>query len=113
MGWNWKHDHLLLMYPRLLQKRLVRNLMPNLIRIHVHGAAISDLVIISATIHRCIILSLAISIFSYPESVSQEVERERRMTPDTERKLQGMTVNLQEAYYVLPCQHSFQLSHLI
>ena len=70
-----------------------------------------DLVIISLTIHRCI--SLVISLFSYPESVSQEVERERRMTPDTERKLQGKIVNLQVAYYVLPCQHSFQLSHFI
>ena len=92
------------MYPRLLQKRLVRNVMPNLIRKHVHGAAISDLVIISVTIHRCIILLLMISLFSFPESVSHEVDRERRMTPDTERKLQGRTVNLQVAYYVLPCQ---------
>ena len=40
------------------------------------------------------IIKLLNSPFSYPESVSQEVERERRMTPDTERKLQGMTVNL-------------------
>ena len=48
---------------------------------------------VGATIHRCI--SLVISLFSYPESVSQEVDRERRMTPGTERKLQGMTVNLQ------------------
>ena len=37
-------------------------------------------------------ISLVISLFSYPESVSQDVERERRMTPDTERKLQGMSL---------------------
>ena len=58
-------------------------------------------------------IALLISVISSPESVSQEVERERRITPDTERKLQGMTVNLQEDYYVMPCQHSFLLSHFI
>ena len=41
--------------------------------------------------------------YSSPESVSQEVERERRMTPDTERKLQGTADNLQVAYQVHPC----------
>ena len=40
-------------------------------------------------------------------------ERERRITPDTERKLQGMTVNLEVDYYVHYSQHSFQLSHFI
>ena len=51
--------------------------------------------ITGATIHICI--SLAISVFSYPESVSQEVDRERRLTPDAERKLQGTTTNLHVA----------------
>ena len=72
----------------------------------------------NCAIHRCI--SLVITLFSYPESVSQEVDRERRLTPDTERKLQGTTTNLQGttitlqvAYYVYPCQYSFQLSQSI